>query len=478
MSLFNTILPSLYTVYAIVSLKNQAINLQQGIIRVDIPQITPQQALQYAPDDSSLKAAKKLAPAHQWQQLHLYQTDDTLTVLWGEISGSSLYQSAILLADNFVFHCNCPSFKRPCKHSLALLMCYAQSQNLFKQQQPTPDWLNKHIQKHHTSQAKKQAKQESPAKVVDEAAQAKRAAAREQKVNAATVELQQWLVDLLRTGLAQAKTLSYSHFERIKSRLVDGQASGLVSLIDDLQSALAHQDWQQRAAAQVGKIQLLLSAYQRLAQLPAPLQADVRSLIGWTTSQEQVLANSEAAQEWLIVGNRELEGVNGLRYRRQWLWHSQKQQAALVLQFAAGFQPLAPAWPNKHRFSAEVAWYPSAWPQRIAIKSQTPLQVLDDTPNCGYANIEQALQHQAQALAANPFLGIFPMLLQQLVPHDDNGQLWLIDSQQHALPLQVAGSVWPLLALSAGHPISIFGEWDGYVFTGLSAWTSQEVISL
>ncbi|MCB1660146.1 MAG: hypothetical protein KDI39_18140, partial [Pseudomonadales bacterium] len=323
----------------------------------------------------------------------------------------------------------------------------------------------------------KQTKQEYLAKVVVKTTQAKRAAAREQKVNAATVELQQWLVDLLRTGLAQAKTLSYSHFERIKSRLVDGQASGLVSLIDDLQSALAHQDWQQRAAAQVGKIQLLLSAYQRLAQLPAPLQADVRSLIGWTTSQEQVLATSEAAQEWLIVGNRELEGVNGLRYRRQWLWHSQKQQAALVLQFAAGFQPLAPAWPNKHRFSAEVAWYPSAWPQRIAIKSQTPVQLATHISSA-YSTIEQALLHQAQALAANPFLAIFPMLLQDVVVHDEHGQLWLIDAQQQALPLQLAGTIWPLLALSTGHPITVFAEWDGYVLTGLSAWTEQEVISL
>ncbi|MFO1391854.1 MAG: SWIM zinc finger family protein [Agitococcus sp.] len=444
---------------------------------MDMPQITPEQALQYAPDDSSLKAAKKLAPANQWQQLHLHQSDDNLAILWGEIRGSALYQSAILLSDKFVFHCNCPSFKRPCKHSLALLICYAQSQNLFKTQQATPDWLNKHIEKHQTSQAKKQEKAAAPAKIVDEAAQAKRAAAREQKVNAATAELQQWLVDLLRTGLAQAKTLSYSHFERIKSRLVDGQASGLVSMVEDLQSALAHQDWQQRAAVQIGKIQLILAAYQRIEQLPTPLQADVRSIIGWTTAQEQVLANSEAAQDWLIVGNRELEGVNGLRYRRQWLWHKQQNKAALVLQFAAGFQPLAPAWPNKHLFSAEVAWYPSAWPQRIVIKSQTPLQ-LASTTTTGFSHIEQALEHQAQALAHNPFLAIFPMLLQQVVPHYDNGQLWLIDQQQQALPFQVLNKTWPLLALSAGHPICVFGEWDGYVLTGLSAWTENEVISL
>lgn len=454
------------------------IKSKQGIIRVDRPQISLEQALQYAPDENSLKAAKKLAPAHQWQQLHIHQAVDNLPVLWGEIQGSSLYQSAILLNQPFVFYCNCPSFKRPCKHSLALLLCYAQSQTLFKQQQPTPDWLNKYLEKYQASQAKKHAQETAPTPIIDEAAQAKRAAAREQKVTVALVELQQWLIDLLRTGLAHAKTLHSSHFERMKSRLVDGQASGLVGFIDELQSALVHQDWQQRATTQVAYIQLVVSAYQHIEQLPILLQADIRRLIGWNTPQEHVLANSETAQDWLVVGSRELDGLNNLRYRRQWLWHTQRNQAALVLQFAAGFQPLPTAWPNKYQFSGEAAWYPSAWPQRVMFKNQTPLQ-LATTINTGYTHIEQALQHQAQALATNPFLAIFPMLLQQVVPYDDNnGQLWLIDTQQHAIPLQLHHDKWPLFALSAGHPICVFGEWDGDALTGLSAWTEHETVNL
>lgn len=445
---------------------------------MDTPQITPEQALQYAPDDSSLKAAKKLAPAKQWQQLHLHQNTEGLQVLWGEIQGSALYQSAILLSDKFVFYCNCPSFKRPCKHSLALLMCYAQSHNFFKQQQPTPDWLNKQIDKHQTSQVKKQEKAAAPAKVVDEVAQAKRIAAREKKVNAALIDLQQWLNDLIRVGLAQAKNMTYQDFQRVKERLVDGQAAGLVSWIEELQSALAHPDWQQRACQQLGKLQLLLSAHQKFAHLPTPLQADIRSLIGWNTPVEQVLANTQASQTWLIVGCRELEGSNNLRYRRQWLWSLEQQQAALVLQFAAGFQPLAPAWPTGHTFNAEVAWYDSAWPQRIAIKSQTPLAYVQPLPELGFESIEHALQQQAQALAVNPFLTIFPMLLKNVVPQQDNQQWYVTDQHHHGLAIQLQGEMWPVLALSGGHPITVFGEWDGYILTVLSAWHQDEVISL
>ncbi len=445
---------------------------------MDTPQITPEQALQYAPDDSSIKAAKKLAPAHQWQQLHLHLHSDGCFVLWGDISGSAIYNSSILLGEKFNFSCSCPSFKRPCKHGLALLMCYAQQSSAFLQGKDTPEWLQKQLAKHDASTAKKQEKAAAPAKVVDEAAQAKRIAAREKKVNTALNELQQWLNDVIRLGLGQAKSLAYSDFERVKQRLVDGQATGLVSWIEDLQSALAHPDWQHRATQQLGKLQLILSAYQGLNRLDPKLQADVRSLVGWNTPQDQVLAQAQAAQTWMIMGSRELEGVNNLRYRRQWLWSLNSQQAALVLQFSVGFQPLPPAWPATQVFDAEVGWYDSAWPQRIAIKSQTPLSRLQTLPNIGFDSIEVALQAQAQALAANPFLAIFAMLLKNVVPQQHNGQWFVIDTQHSALPLYIQGDVWPLLALSGGHPISVFGEWDGYILTILSAWHQNEVISL
>jgi uncharacterized Zn finger protein len=351
---------------------------------VDTPQITPEQALQYAPDDSSIKAAKKLAPAHQWQQLHVHLHNDGCVVLWGEIKGSAVYNSSILLGEKFNFSCSCPSFKRPCKHGLALLMCYAQQNSVFLQGKDIPEWLQKQLAKHDASTAKKQEKAAAPAKVVDEAAQAKRIAAREKKVNAALNELQQWLNDLLRAGLGQAKNLSYNDFQRVKERLVDGQAAGLVSWVEDLQSAFSHPDWQHRTTQHLGKLQLILSAYQGLHRLDPKLQADVRSLVGWNTPQEQVLAQAQAAQTWMIMGSKELEGVNNLRYRRQWLWSLNTQQAALVLQFSAGFQPLPPAWPATQVFDAEVGWYDSAWPQRIAIKSQTPLSRLQTMPNIGF----------------------------------------------------------------------------------------------
>jgi hypothetical protein len=60
--------------------------------------------------------------------------------------------------------------------------------------------------------------------------------------------------------------------------------------------------------------------------------------------------------------------------------------------------------------------------------------------------------------------------------HD--GQWFIVDSQHNALPFLIQGDVWPLLALSGGYPIDVFGEWDGSVLSLLSAWHQHEVISL
>lgn len=445
---------------------------------MDTPQISPEHALQYAPDDSSVKASKKLAAIHHWQVLQQQTTPDGKTLIWGEIRGSSLYQASIILAEPFNFACDCPSFKKPCKHGIALLVCYANSKNAFVLKEELPEWVNKHLNKQSDAAAKKAEKAAQPAKVVDEVAQAKRIAAREKKVEAGLAELQLWLNDLIRSGLAHAKGLGHSHFQRMQQRLVDAQATGLSAMIDALQSALNHANWQQLAAAQVGRIQLLLSAYSKLATLPEPLQADIRTLIGWNTPQEQVLANASPAEDWLVLGHKDLESDNNVRYRRQWLWGMKSQKAALSLVFAAGFQNLPPAYSVGVMGCATVAWYPSAWPQRIIIKEQSVFKRVEQFPTVGFATIAEALQQQAEALAQNPFISLLPWLLNGVIPQHEHGQWWLRDHQHQAVPIAFQGEIWPLLALSGGHAVTVFGEWDGQQLNVLSAWQGQEVLAL
>ena len=93
-------------------------------------------------------------------------------------------------------------------------------------------------------------------------------------------------------------------------------------------------------------------------------------------------------------------------------------------------------------------------------------------------NFGKALQQQAEALAQNPFLSLLPWLLNDVVPQHEHGQWWLRDSQNQAIPFIVQGEIWPLLALSGGNPVTVFGEWDGQQLSALSAWQGQEVLAL
>lgn len=88
--------------------------------------ITAEQAEQVIPDANSAKAAKKLAKFKDWN--NIAGSEDQW--IWGEITGSAIYQSAVFLPE-LKFECSCPSFKRPCKHALALLLVYIENQDQF-----------------------------------------------------------------------------------------------------------------------------------------------------------------------------------------------------------------------------------------------------------------------------------------------------------------------------------------------------------
>ena len=47
-----------------------------------------------------------------------------------------------------------------------------------------------------------------------------------------------------------------------------------------------------------------------------------------------------------------------------------------------------------------------------------------------------------------------------------------------ALPLSPEGPVLPLLALSGGHPVDLFAEWDGFTVTPLSALIDGTLVAL
>lgn len=81
--------------------------------------LTEEQILQLAPDDSSVKAGKGLATLSKW-----VLRECSGRAVWGHCQGSGKnpYQTVIDLND-IAFKCSCPSRKFPCKHGLACCCC-------------------------------------------------------------------------------------------------------------------------------------------------------------------------------------------------------------------------------------------------------------------------------------------------------------------------------------------------------------------
>ncbi len=82
-----------------------------------MPLMTIDDIKEKAPDRRAFAAAKKVAVLASWSSIG---RDNNC--LWGVAVGSSGDSYSVYVEGNNTLECSCPSRKRPCKHSLALLI--------------------------------------------------------------------------------------------------------------------------------------------------------------------------------------------------------------------------------------------------------------------------------------------------------------------------------------------------------------------
>lgn len=440
---------------------------------------TTEQVLALAPDAASTKRGRELATPQKWQAL---ASDGT--ALWGTCQGSgkTSYQTQIDLREP-AFRCSCPSRKFPCKHGLGLFLLLAEQPDLVPRAEP-PDWVAEWLTRR--SQAAAPAASTSAptaqATAADPKAQAKRAAAREAKVQAGVAELQLWLSDRLRQGLATLPPGGHRLWQDIAARMVDAQAPGLARRLRRL-ADIDQAEGADRIVAELGWLHLLLESYGRLESLPPAVQADVRSHIGWTLSQEEVLTNPNAvsvADVWRVLGQRTEPEDQGLKVRRTWLQAETSGKLALLLDFAQGNRTFELVLPLGQGIEAELVFYPSAYPQRAVIKHRQDVVPARRAP-AGQRSIGAAIAAYGQACASCPWLELVPLVLTAVTPQRLGQRWWLRDAQGIGLPLATppeSDSNWQLLALSGGHPVTVLGEWDGAALMPLSVWVTEDFYGL
>ncbi len=437
---------------------------------------TTEQVLALSPDANSKKNGKKLATSSKWQALGY-----TETATWGECrgSGKNPYRTQIDLTEP-AFRCSCPSRKFPCKHALALFLLLTGQPESFSETNP-PDWVREWLEKRAQTSQKKQEKQK--AVLADPEAQAKRVQKREDKIQAGLVDLDLWLRDLMRQGLATAQNQSYSFWDQPAARMVDAQAPALARRLREMAS-LPHRgvDWPSQLLAELGQLHLLIQGYQRQETLPSEVVAELRSQLGWTQKQEELLAISQQADSgiekihdtWAVVGLRAYEEDN-LRVQRVWL--QGQTRSALILSFAYGSNPLDTSLLPGTSLEADLVFYPGLYPLRSLVKDRGEVQSLESCPQG--LTMAEGMATYGSAIATNPWLAEFPLLLRDVVPCPQSSGWCLKDIEGHQLELNpIFTKDWELLALSGGHPVTIMGEWDGQVFLPLSLWVNDRFVAL
>lgn len=435
---------------------------------------TVDRVLAWTKDPATTREGQRLAEGRGW--LAPGSCREPLPAIWGEYTGTARkpYRVHISLSGTTpAAHCTCPSRKNPCKHAVGLLLRHSSQPTAFPEAAP-PLWVLERLAPSPVQQST------APMKTVaDPAARARRAGQREAKVSAGIAEIDRWLLDLARGGIAGAAAHPSDFWEAPAARMVDAQAPGLARRLR-LMARIpgSGPDWPDRLLEAMGRLRLVVAGFARREALPADLHAELRAQIGWTERQDDVLARAGVQDRWLICGVREVPDAldPNLRERRVWFTGAQAGQCALYLEYAFREQGYRVHLPVGACIEAELCFYAGALPLRAAIRegyraARAPAGLPGARPS-----IATALDVFADALARNPWLERL-LLVAAGVSVVQTGGLWAVRDAAGDL-LQLAPDYphpWRLVALGGGHPVAIAGEWDGHSLWPLSIWADGQL---
>ncbi|HVW33441.1 MAG TPA: SWIM zinc finger family protein [Acidimicrobiia bacterium] len=435
---------------------------------------TVDDVLALAPDGASAGAARRLSLSPVWSQ-----AGSSGSLVWGRCQGSARepYQVTVDLIEPS-FRCTCPSRKHPCKHGLALLLLWAEGDGSVAEEDRPAGFAAEWVQRVAAARgAPGTAAAGGRDREVDPEAAAKRLAQRVETMSAGLDEFERWLFDLVRQGLASARHQPFSFWDDAAARLVDAQMPGLAERVRALPALLyASTGWADRLLAELARGYLAVAAWRRRDLLPEAVLADLRVVLGWARRVDEVLDRGERVTDrWAVVGLAREEDTR-LQSQRTWLVGETTGRVAVVLDFAAAGATLAVAAVLGSVVEAELALYPGSEPRRALFTGERA--VVGSAAGLPAMGIDASLDRVADWVAANPFADRFPVALAGVVPVADGARSLVAEPGVASLPLNAGSAVLTLLALSGGHPVDVFGEWNGYDLTPLSVAADGSLVSL
>jgi len=423
-------------------------------------QFSEEQILSLAPDEASKKPGRDLANPAKWVSKGANEF-----AVWGEAqgSGSKPYQTQIDLG-NIAFKCSCPSRKFPCKHGLGLMLFYARQQTAFTDTNApawVSDWLNKRAEK----EEKKTNREEKP---VDEAAQAKRQQARQQKVADGINELGLWIKDIVRNGIINIPEKGFAFFDSMTRRMVDAQAPGLAGMVRVLGEINFYAEgWQSNFMDQLLSIYLVIESYKNSNNTSEIMQQDIRSWIGFTKNQDELKEQTGINDTWFVLA-KQTEETDAITTEKNWLYGTQSNQYALVLQFIVRGQGGQLTFTPGMFIRAELVFYPAVSAMRAIVKSQVAATAANQFT--AFNNWQQVVQIETTLCSQIPVRNERPFIVEQLTPVQYDNRWWLQDRDKKMMVIKNEEKlIWKLLALGGGAPLNmvVIGKEDRYEPVGV-----------
>ncbi len=463
---------------------------------------TPEQVLLLAPDRSAAVAATAAADPAAWSAAGC---DDQ--AVWGQYIATSAepYEVAVDLGGP-AFRCSCPSRKVPCKHCLALLLLHAQQRVAPAKRLPFAQQLMQRRDRHPTARpvdevvdlagagdtsvaAEPQVagtRTSSPGGADDPQRQQRRTD-RAERMRAGLIELDRWLADQVRTGLASPQLADAATWDRMAARLVDSQCGGLANRVKRVASRVGqHSRWHEDVLEEMAVLHTLARGALRTSMLPEQLGDGVHAATGLTTAKDDVLAGVPSTARWHVVGQSRVR-EDRITVQRTWLLaidehkspdlNSHQQTWAMLLAFGTfGNEVVAEHFVGT-QLHADVHWYPGATPLRALVGRVHDAPVALWHPPVSQT-VQQATSAAGWAIAAEPWLERYPVCISAVPTPVGNGR-WTLADQTGAVP--IVPGFWKLaemVAVSGGRPITVMGESSADGLLPLTMWSSGQVMML
>jgi hypothetical protein len=288
------------------------------------------------------------------------------------------------------------------------------------------------------------------------------------------VELDRWLEDRMRTGLADPALASYATWDHLAARLVDARAGALANRVRRVAGLVgAGPDWQSDVLAELGFLHLVARAGRHLGDLPGTLADSVATASGWQVRQADVLAGVPETDEWFVAGRSDVR-EDRIEVRRLWLRGAASGRWALLLSFAAYRQSLDDSFTVGTVVHADLHRYPGgALRALVGCRYADPLPLTTPTA----LSLAQACDEIGAAVAIEPWLERHPAIV-RAAPTVHQGR-WVLTDETGSLPL--AGSrraIAAAVAASGGDPVTMTVEWSPWGVQPLTVHLADRAIDV